>query len=62
MPELNRGIRESIRQAASRLRNDFRFVGEISCPNCDSQAWQIEVPGKGVVTICPECGFGLAES
>jgi len=62
MSEVQEGIRENIRQAASRLRNEFRFVGENACPNCDSQAWQIEVPGKGVVTICPDCGFGLAES
>lgn len=62
MSEVKEGFRENISQAASRLRQEFRFVGEIACPNCDHPAWQIEVPGKGVVTVCPHCGFGLAES
>jgi ssDNA-binding Zn-finger/Zn-ribbon topoisomerase 1 len=62
MSEVKRGIRESIRQAADRLRNEYRFVGEIACPNCDRRAWQVEIPGKGVVTVCPNCGFGLAQS
>ena len=62
MSKVEEGIRETIRQAASRLRDEFRFVGEIACPNCDLESWQIEGQGRGVVTICPHCGFGLAES
>jgi hypothetical protein len=62
MSEVKEGFREGIRQAASRLRNEFRFVGEIACPNYDREAWQIDVQGKGVITICSHCGFGLAES
>jgi ssDNA-binding Zn-finger/Zn-ribbon topoisomerase 1 len=62
MSKVEEGIREGIKQAASRLRNEHRFVGEIACPNCDREAWQIDVQGRGVVTVCPYCGFGLAES
>ena len=62
MANVDDGIRESLMQAASRLREEFRFVGEIACPNCDMDAWEIDIPGRGVVTVCPHCGFGLAES
>jgi hypothetical protein len=62
MSKVKAGIREDILQAASRLRNEFRFVGEIDCPNCDCQAWEIDIPGRGIITVCPCCGFGLAES
>jgi hypothetical protein len=55
-------IRENIREAALKLKKDFRFVGEIACPNCDKTAWEIDIAGRGVTTICPQCGFGLAEA
>jgi ssDNA-binding Zn-finger/Zn-ribbon topoisomerase 1 len=62
MSEAKQGLRENIRQAASRLRDEYRFVGEIACPNCDHEAWEIDIPGRGIITICPYCGFGLTES
>ncbi len=62
MSDAKEGFREGIQQAASRLRRDYRFVGEIACPNCEHPAWEIDIPGRGIVTICPSCGFGLAET